>query len=379
MSQKLLPGGRCVSAIVSVGPKKKKRTKKRSERVQPVLVEEPGERKRAKRKDLMLYKNPQRAQEIVVKFPNQSLVAQQGMLYCGACRKYISFKEAVDVTQHVFGQQKAGQNSAVAFEAKSEELKRKLKHYAKLVGLAEEEEKKTIIDQATETFRAKLFAESGGKMALKGDTLPQDMTTDRVLVHMTMLKEGIPITKLASEGLIDLIEKPHLSLGGINGVRAVQPIVRSMVISSAKTAVAGRLVGITFDGSKVNFSIEGMLARVLNDDFLPVSLCVGAQALKTSLDSATLRTVIMKHLEEAGIVAGQIVAFSSDSGPPNPTVMKEWNTQAQALYFGQDLIDQQVQWLPCLMHAFSNAGTVLRKALVGTSKEVHVGLQDHGE
>ncbi len=36
-----------VSAIVSVGPKKKKGTnrKKRSERVQPVLVEEPGERK----------------------------------------------------------------------------------------------------------------------------------------------------------------------------------------------------------------------------------------------------------------------------------------------------------------------------------------------
>ena len=43
---------------------------------------------------------------------------------------------------------------------------------------------------------------------------------------------------------------------GLSGVRAVQPIVQEMVMSSMKAAVAGRLVSITFDGSKDNFAIE---------------------------------------------------------------------------------------------------------------------------
>jgi hypothetical protein len=203
----------------------------------------------------------------------------------------------------------------VTFAARTEEQKMKLKHYAALVELAAEEERKTLIDMATDTHRENFFAESR-------ETLPKEMTTERVQVHMALLEQGIPITKLTNKGFVDLIEKPHHSLGGINGVRAVQPIVRSMVIGSAKAAVAGRLVGITFDVSKVNYSIEGMLARTLNDDFMPVSICVGVQALKTSLDHATLRTVIMKHLDEAGIAPSQIVAFSSDSGSPNPTAMR---------------------------------------------------------
>jgi hypothetical protein len=347
-----------------MGAKKKGKGKKRAESVKDVTVKEPEERKRAKRVDKTLYKNAARAVEMAQKFPNQSLEERKGLLFCRACDDYVSFKEGVSVKQHVFGQQKKGEKAEVAFAARTEAGKMTLKHYAGFKALEKKEVKVTIVEAATELHRKEIFAKSAGTLSMKGATLPQDTTTDRVLVHMTLLEQGIPMTKLAHKGFAELIEQPHLSLGGLNGVRAVQPIVKNMVIDSMRAAVAGRPVGITFDGSKVNFSIEGMLARFLNDDYMPVSLCIGAQALKTSLDSATMRTMIMKHLDQAGIAVKQVVAFSSDSGPPNPTAMAEWKAQAEALNFGQDLADQLVQWEPCLMHAFSNGGTKLRKALV---------------
>src|SRR6185369_6105572 len=33
------------------------------------------------------------------------------------------------------------------------------------------------------------------------------------------------------------------------------------------------------------------------------------------------------------------------------------------MYFGQQLINERLFWIPCFMHAFSNCGTVLRKRL----------------
>jgi hypothetical protein len=203
---------------------------------------------------------------------------------------------------------------------------------------------------------------------MKGSTLPVATMADGVAVLKTLREEGIPMSKLNSSKLIDLIEKPHQSLGGINGVRSAQPILHEMMLASMRAAVAGRPVGITFDGSKVNFSIEGMLARILNDDFMPVSVCIGAQALKTSLDAGTMQAVIKKHLDEVGIGVGQVVAFCSDSGPPNPTAMRAWNAAVEEIHFGASLKTNKVQWLPCLMHAFSNAGNELRKALVGVKK-----------
>jgi hypothetical protein len=110
-----------------------------------------------------------------------------------------------------------------------------------------------------------------------------------------LLEVGIPITKLKNPKFVTLIEKEHPSLSGLSAVRVVQPLIRSMVLDSVKAAMAERLVAITFDGSKVNFSIEGMLARFLNADFMPTSLCVGVKVLATSLMAVTMRTLIRKH------------------------------------------------------------------------------------
>lgn len=108
---------------------------------------------------------------------------------------------------------------------------------------------------------------------------------------------------------------------------------------------------------------------------MPTVLCIGCKALKTSVDADMMRELIKDHLAEAGIAVSQVVAFCSDSGPPNPTAMHDWNRLARNLYFGQQLDDSTVLWLPCLMHALSNAGTVLRKLLPGV-KEFMSGFKE---
>ncbi len=175
----------------AVGAKKRKQGKKRAESVKDVTVKEPEQRKRAKRADKTLYKHAGRAVEMTKKFPNQSLVERKGLLFCVACDDYVSFKEAVSVKQHVFGQQKKGEKAEVKFAAKTEAEKMTLKHYARLAGLAAKEVKATLVEAPTEVHRKDIFTKSAGMLSMKGATLPQETTTDRVFVHMTLLDQGI--------------------------------------------------------------------------------------------------------------------------------------------------------------------------------------------
>ncbi len=98
------------------------------------------------------------------------------------------------------------------------------------------------------------------------------------MVFKTLMEVGIPVTKLQSPRFVALIENAHQSLGGQNGVRQMQPVLQELVMDCVKVAVAGRLVSITFDGSKVNFAIEGMLARFLNDDHMPTVVCAESES-----------------------------------------------------------------------------------------------------
>ena len=80
-----------------------------------MTIAEPEERKRAKRKDKTLYKNAARAVKLASKYAHQSLTEKDGLLWCEACRKNISFQKGVDVKQHLFGQQQKGQKADASF------------------------------------------------------------------------------------------------------------------------------------------------------------------------------------------------------------------------------------------------------------------------
>ena len=171
-----------VSAVEVVGPKKKAKGKKRAETVAVAVNTEPETRKRKTRRDKTLYKNRERALKMVAKFPNQSLKEKEGLLWCEACNKNISFEKGGDTKQHLYGVQKAGEKAEVAFMAMSEETKLKLRHYRNLVGIAAAAKERNAVELATDVFREEIWKKSGEKESMKGSTLPVAATADRVEV-----------------------------------------------------------------------------------------------------------------------------------------------------------------------------------------------------
>ncbi len=344
--------------------KRKKTPKKpRSDSVQEALVPEPVERKRKKRAKVTEYVNLEKARAVVndPRFVGQGLRAVDGLVECGPCNKHVKFAEVANVEQHCFG--KKGSTARTLFQAKPEAEKLKLVHYAKLVGAQKIAEERAVIKTAIAEYQKDVLERSEGLAHAKGSTLDDDVLASRAHVLKDLFSCGIPVTKVGNSRLLRLIEDKHEKLAGVGGLKEMQPTVYRMVMADARAAVKDRRVAIVFDGSKVNFLIEGVLARFLDNDFMPRSICIGAQGVTKSMDNVMIRELLRKHLGDVDIDVKDIVAFLSDSGPPNPTAMREWNESAASMNFGQQLIDEQVFWLPCLMHAMSNCGQILRKQL----------------
>jgi hypothetical protein len=162
---------------------------------------------------------------------------------------------------------------------------------------------------------------------------------------------------------VSLIEEPHKSLGGRQGVERVHGFLVDKLLRSLREKVKGRKCSLIFDGSKVNILVEALLIRFLDDSCNIQQLVVGVKELVDSLNAAALKDLIQNHMAEAEIHLRDVVAFMSDSGQPNPSMMKEWNSTIGRTCVGQELIQKSILWLPCLMHGFSNCGLVLRKSL----------------
>jgi hypothetical protein len=118
-----------------------------------------------------------------------------------------------------------------------------------------------------------------------------------------------------------------------------------------------------FDASKVNMLIEAILGRFLNDDDMPTMICIGVAAVPRSVNAESQQALLRRHISTVGIAMRDIVGAISDSGPPNPTCMTNWNVAASEVYFGDELQDEKLLWEPCMMHGMSNCGIVIRKRL----------------
>jgi hypothetical protein len=158
-----------------------------------------------------------------------------------------------------------------------------------------------------------------------------------------------------------LVEKSRSSLGGLSGLKAVQKVAINSVFQKARSVIQDTYISLTFDGSKVNYSIEAVIARFLDSGDRIRHLCVGVSSVPKSINADSMLVLLQKHLAFNGIKKMHLVAAISDSGPPNPSAMAKWNETSQNVFFGEELDSELLLWMPCLMHSFSNSGQVLKK------------------
>lgn len=314
-------------------------------------VADVKERKRAKRKALEEFRNLSLARERVAmdEVKDEMLEVKDERVYCKACNKYIKFELPSDVRQHCFGRRggRKAKNHPGNVEAFREQVKRG-----------------AVIDSYVQKeFKEGAKATANGPVFNQGSTLAAETLRDRAVVLRSLWVCGIPLNKLDHSEFLALIENPHLSLGGRAGVRDMQAAVVCMLQDEVVAAVKDKQVSIFFDGSKVNSPIEGVLARYLDEEYRPVQVCIGVSAVPKTMNQTLLKATIEKHLGEAKIHIKNVVGAISDSGQPNPAMMNLWNLMATDLFFGDQLDDHQLLFIPCLMHAFSNCGKILRKSL----------------
>lgn len=334
--------------------KKKKRSS--SDPLQVQVVQEPLERKRKKRDDILGHRDVALAVKRVAQFSGHGLMEEEGLLKCSFCNKHIAFKLKSSVRQHCLGYRGKGMSRT------SSKVHR---HTANMHAAAEKKAHQNALDQAVESFRDLVWSHSGGAASAAGSTLPTRVIADRVDIVEVLWATGIPLAKLRNPQFLDLVESAHGSTGGYSQIVAQQPVAVQRTMEKVRTCVQGRHVSITADGSKINFSVEAMLARFVTDppDLMPRYVCVGVSAPPTSLTAHTLELAFRDHLKEAGIETGNVVGVITDSGQPNPAVFgASWNVTARQRFFGKRLDDEMLLWIPCLMHAMSNLGTRLRKS-----------------
>lgn len=259
---------------------------------------------------------------------------------------------------HCFGQRKKG----VKFDALSEEEKLKLRHYSALKILATKLTEMNVLEKAVEKHKEYVWMLSYEERA-SGSSLPAVVQATRVKVLEDLWGLGIPVTKLRDKRLVSLIEDAHHDTGGEHGIVDACTIAVEHLLESARKAVKGRPIAIIFDTSNVNMLIEAILGRFLNDDDMPTTICIGVAEVPRSVNAESQQTLLRYHIGVVEIAMSDIVGAISDSGPPNPTCMTNWNAKASETFFGEQLRHEQLLWEPCLMHGMSNCGVVIRKRL----------------
>jgi hypothetical protein len=180
---------------------------------------------------------------------------------------------------------------------------------------------------------------------LKGATL-SIVTATRAKVLEDLFVLGVPTAKLDNRRLVDLIETPHANFGGRSGVRDHFPVVKSILMERIREGVKGREVSIFFDASKVNFLLEAVMCRFLNDDLLLQLWQLCPRVLTRNLFNCCFANILMRQVFRWQ----KVVCAISDSGLPNPTAMKAWNDRTMEMYLGEELINEKLFWIPCLMH-----------------------------
>lgn len=247
---------RAVAAIPKKTAPKKGRKRVTTDPLKVPVVMEPEERKRKKREDVLKYRDAIRARKMISEFPGHGLVERDGLLMCTFCDGYISFKEKANVRQHCLGYRTKG---GVRTKAKVH------RHTLNMQEAAQREAKKTLMDRKVDEFQAAIWAESSGAASAVGSTLPSRSITNRVEIVQALWSSGIPLAKLRNPAFLELVESAHPSTGGYSQIVAQQAIAVQLAMDHVRACVQNRQVSITADGSKVNFTVEAMLARFVSD------------------------------------------------------------------------------------------------------------------
>ena len=176
--------------------------------------------------------------------------------------------------------------------------------------------------QAREVDIAKSLAKYDQQTNRKGETLPEDQKVYRARVVLAFMESGIPLSKLDSPKLRDLLEENAFRLTDSRHLLDMVPYILQEERSRVRDEVKGRFVSAIFDGTTRLGEVLVIVLRFIQD----WSVCqrlVRVDFLQQSMNGQELaRQVISALSVTLGVESDKLIAVMRDGASVNGTAMR---------------------------------------------------------
>lgn len=154
-----------------------------------------------------------------------------------------------------------------------------------------------------------------------GETLPEETRVYRVKVITTMLKAGIPLSKI--DIFRDLLEQYGLSLTSASNLIDLLPFILQNELDRLKKDINGRYVSVVFDGTTHVCEAMVVVVRFLDKDLNIQQRVSRLMLLAKSMTGEEIACQLITSIStELGIGSERVVAMMHDRASVNGVAMR---------------------------------------------------------
>ena len=198
-----------------------------------------------------------------------------------------------------------------------------------------------------------------------GETLPDSTRVYRIRVVTTMLKAGVPLSKV--DKFHDLLEENALALTTSSSLRQLLPFILQSELRNLKKEIEGKHVSVLFDGTAhVCESLVVMLRFVDSDWQVQQRVCRLMLLSKSVTGEELARQLITAISTELGIAFNLVVAAMHDRAAVNMVAMRTVNV----LY-------DRLMSVGCWSHTLDHVGQKMNTPILEELTKLWISLFSH--
>ena len=264
-------------------------------------------------------------------YPNEPFTVSNKKLFCSACREELATKKSV-IDLHL----------------------KSVKHDKGKQRLSSNAQKEEDIIQALETFDREHHPE--------GERLPISVRLYRIKVVRTMLRAGVPLSKV--DQFRDLLEEHAFALTSATNLRQLLPFIHHEEVSRLKNEIANRPLSIIFDGTTHVSEAMVIVLRFITDSW-EIKQCVCRLMLlaKSMTGEELARQLITALSTELGVPSNLLVASMRDRASVNDIAMKTVS-----------VVYSKVIDIGCFSHTIDHVGERMKTPVLDAFSKGWIGL-----
>ena len=271
--------------------------------------------------------------ERVKSYPTEPFTVTNKKLFCSGCREELSLKK-----------------STIQLHIKS------VKHTSSKERLAAKERRQTDIGNALQRYDSEVHP--------SGETLPSSTRMYRVNVVTTLLKAGIPLSKV--DCLRELLEENAYSLCDSAHLRSLIPFILQEETTKLKQDIGGKPVAIIFDGTTHVCEAFVIVLRYVDDWVIKQKVCRLMLLAKSITGEEVARQLVTALSTELSIAPDMIAAAMRDRASVNDVAMRTVS-----------VIFNRMMDMPCFSHTIDHVGERMNTPILDDFTKVWISLFSH--